>query len=96
MSRPILKLKAPITTWKVETAQMVQMPQTVEAITLEVLRQELQKLACTYRPRPGRPSLGLLTFRYEHDKQDRINVVHAYFKGHDKKLKRFARLRRAA
>lgn len=94
MTRPILKLKSPPVRWRVETAQIVQLPEFIEALTIEQLRQELQKLACTYRPRPGKPPLGLLSFRYEHDCNERIAVVHAYFRGSDKKLKRFARLRK--
>jgi len=94
MSRPMLSLKAPITRWRVETAQMVRMPQEVEALSLEVLREQLQCYADTYRTRPGFPPLGLLTFRYETDNRLRVKVVHAYFTGRDRKLKRFARLRR--
>lgn len=95
MSRPQLKLKAPITRWKVETSQMVQMPNELEAMSLDILRHDLQTLTQLYRPRRGKPALGLLTFRYETDEDDRVNVVHAYFTGTDGKLKRFARLRRS-
>lgn len=95
MTRPVLKLKAPMTKWKVEASHMVRMPNELEALSLEVLRHELQTLTQRYRPRPGKPPLGLLTFRYETDDRDRVNVVHAYFTGADRKLKRFARLRRS-
>lgn len=94
MPRPTLQLKSPITTWEVEVASIVKMPQYIEAMTLGLLRQELHRLSRTYRPRIGYPPLGPLTFRYEHDQNDHINRIHAYFTGKDSKLKRFARLRR--
>lgn len=96
MGRPTITLRGPISTWTVESSQMVRMPDKIEAVSVEALRHELQRIAATYRPRPGKPPLGILTFRYEHDRHDRIEVVHAYFRGSDQKLKRFARLRREA
>lgn len=95
MNRPTLKLRAPLTRWRVETSQMVRMPDDIEALSLEVLREVLQNYADTYRARPGFPPLGILTYRYETDSRSRVIVVHSYFTGRDKKLKRFARLRRS-
>lgn len=95
MNKPLLKLKAPITQWKVEASHMVEMPDKLEALNLDVLRHQLQQLTLRYRPSRGKPPLGPLTFRYETDEQDRVTIIHAYFTGRDKKLKRFARLRRS-
>lgn len=94
MNRPVLKLRQPITTWVVEEEYIVGLPPSFEALTLEVLRQELQQSTLRYRTRPDRPPIGPLSFRYETDNRDRVTVVHAYFTGKDGRRKRYARLRR--
>ncbi len=94
MTRPLLRLPALHTRWRVETSHMVQLPDSYEVLTLEELREQLQQATLKYRARPDKPPLGELTFRYETDNRDRVVAVLAYFTGKDKQLKRFARLRR--
>lgn len=88
-----------ITRWNVETSHLVAshgeaIPDYIETTTLDQLRTCLQHLANGKEVRDDRPPLGELTYRYEHDKFDRVTVVHAYFINKHNKLARFMRLRR--
>lgn len=84
-------------TWHVEKSYKLRAPDYIKAPTPGRLRTKLQSLADTYRPRPGSPALGRLTFRYEFDdKTDEVKTVYAYFHNRHGKLSRFMRLSRSA
>lgn len=83
------------TRWVVTQCWLLDHPVSINTDDLTELRSRLQALAdeaCAHRP----PSyaFGPLSYRYECDEHDRVNVVHAYFVGRDKLNKRFMKLRR--
>jgi hypothetical protein len=81
------------TRWIVEKGWKVNMPDDIEAASLDDLRKSLQDLADTYRPTDHSPSLGELEYRYELDDEDEeVIVVHAYFRDKHQNLQRFARV----
>lgn len=80
--------------WQVEKSHMVMMDLRFQALTLEDVRGYLQRQANGYHPSAINPALGQLTYRYEFDDHDQVQVVHAYFVSKDGKTKRFARVRR--
>lgn len=83
-------------TWNVEASYKVRAPQFIKASSVPRLRTKLQSLADTYRPRPGSPALGRLTFRYELDERsDEVNTIYAYYENRHGKRARFMRLRRS-
>lgn len=92
MTKTILRARP--ATWHVTASHMVELPPTLQANNLNHLREQLDQHARKYRSTPDKPPLGELTYRYETDSRDRVNLIHAYFTGRDGKLKRFARLER--
>lgn len=93
MTKTILRLRP--ARWEVTASHMVALPMMLEANNLDHLREQLDQHARKYRSTTDKPPLGELTYRYETDNRDRVNLIHVYFTGRDGKLKRFARLERA-
>jgi hypothetical protein len=96
MPRPLLRLNPRLTCWTIEMSHMVAVPKYIEATTMEELRSRVQEIADSKKIRTDRPAMGEITFRYEVDKYDQVNVVHSYFLDKHGKLRRFMRLRRAS
>lgn len=74
------------TQWRIEQSWIVDHPATINADDLTELRQRLQALADD--------DFGVLSYRYECDERDHVNVVHAYFVGRNGHNRRFMKLRR--
>lgn len=96
MNRQTLTIKTPTRAarWIIETSHMVTVPEFIDADDLEELRGLVQDIADSKKVREDRPAIGEVSFRYELDKHDEVEVVHSYFVGKDEKLRRFMRLRR--
>lgn len=84
------------TEWVVEQSHRVQAIRSINSDTLPELRSRLQALAdeVPVHARKQYP-YGPLDYRYECDEDDRVSVVHAYFKGHNGLRRRFMKLRRS-
>lgn len=82
--------------WNIETSHIPikSVVGHLDAASLEDLRRQIQKYADDKPVTEERPAMGELTYRYEHDNFDRVEVVHAYFTNKHGKLARFMRLRR--
>lgn len=82
--------------WKIEKSYLVALPNAVEVEDMTELRSWVQDRADAKAIRVDRPPIGKLHFRYEHDDDDQVSVVHVYFHDHKGALRRFMRLRKMA
>lgn len=80
--------------WIVETSHIVTHPPSYEAEDHFDLYRQLQHTADTKKVRIDRPPIGQLEFKSVENEYCEVVVVHAFFRGHDGKKRRFMRLRR--
>lgn len=83
-----------MTTWNIEASHMVAVPAHIIADTAAELRGWVRRLAESKKVRSDRPAIGELSYRYELDSFDEVQVVHVYFTNRHGKRTRFMRLRR--
>lgn len=96
MSRPVLKLKTPLTRWYIEASFLIDVPQSFEADDLDRVRMMVQQLAIDAdKKREEATRLGQIGFRYETNEKDEVTIIHCYFIARTGKRARFMRLHRA-
>lgn len=83
------------TEWRITNSRLVRHPESIAADDLPELRSRVAEIIREgNKHREPKKQIRNLSFRYEADEQDYVNVVHVYFEGYTGKTIRAMKLER--